>query len=55
MILRRQFGAQAVNPKPLVKVLGKLFAHADKNVRAEVRERKIGLCTGILNYDVYFD
>ncbi|CAO3632931.1 unnamed protein product [Cunninghamella echinulata] len=31
----RQFGAKAVNPKPVVKSLSKLFGHTDKNVRAE--------------------
>ncbi|KAI8337676.1 armadillo-type protein [Chlamydoabsidia padenii] len=38
MVLReliRQFGVPTVNPKPLMKILSKLFGHTDKNVRAE--------------------
>ena len=31
----RQFGARTVSPKPALKLLPKLFAHSDKNVRAE--------------------
>lgn len=34
-MLYRQFGAKKVNPKPLLKLLPKLFGHTDKNVRAE--------------------
>ncbi|ORZ13461.1 armadillo-type protein [Absidia repens] len=33
--LLRQYGAKTVNPKPLIKILPKLFGHGDKNVRAE--------------------
>ncbi|CAO3595984.1 unnamed protein product [Absidia cylindrospora] len=33
--LLRQYGAKTVNPKPLIKILPKLFGHVDKNVRAE--------------------
>ncbi|KAI8334829.1 armadillo-type protein [Chlamydoabsidia padenii] len=33
--LVRQFGTKTVSPKPLIKVLPKLFGHTDKNVRAE--------------------
>ncbi|CEI92510.1 hypothetical protein RMCBS344292_06766 [Rhizopus microsporus] len=33
--LVRQFGAKKVNPKPILKLLPKLFGHTDKNVRAE--------------------
>lgn len=33
----RQFGVpRVVNPKPILKTIPKLFAHTDKNVRAEV-------------------
>ncbi|EPS41958.1 hypothetical protein H072_4105 [Dactylellina haptotyla CBS 200.50] len=31
----REFGAKTVNPKPVLQFLPKLFAHGDKNVRAE--------------------
>jgi cytoskeleton-associated protein 5 len=31
----RQFGARTISPKPALKLLPKLFAHSDKNVRAE--------------------
>ena len=31
----RNFGCKVVDPKPVLKVLAKPFAHADKNVRAE--------------------
>ncbi|KAF3908842.1 hypothetical protein ABW20_dc0103633 [Dactylellina cionopaga] len=31
----REFGAKTVNPKPVLQQLPKLFAHGDKNVRAE--------------------
>ncbi|ANB11697.1 Stu2p [Sugiyamaella lignohabitans] len=31
----KNFGAKTVSPKPLMKDIPKLFAHADKNVRAE--------------------
>lgn len=31
----RVFGAQTVSPKPVVKLIPKLFSHADKNVRKE--------------------
>lgn len=34
--LVRQFGIKKVNPKPILKIVPKLFGHADKNVRAEV-------------------
>ncbi|KAI8071463.1 armadillo-type protein [Gongronella butleri] len=30
-----QFGCKHVSPKPLIKVLPKMFSHSDKNVRAE--------------------
>lgn len=30
-----EFGARTVDPKPVLKVIPKLFLHADKNVRAE--------------------
>ncbi|KAI9279535.1 armadillo-type protein [Sporodiniella umbellata] len=33
--LVRQFGAKKVSPKPIIKLLPKLFGHTDKNVRAE--------------------
>ncbi|OAD02874.1 hypothetical protein MUCCIDRAFT_142534 [Mucor lusitanicus CBS 277.49] len=33
--LVRQFGIKKVNPKPILKVIPKLFGHTDKNVRAE--------------------
>lgn len=29
------FGAKTINPKPILKALGKIFGHADKSVRAE--------------------
>ena len=32
----RQYGIKTVNPKPLLKIIPKLFGHTDKNVRAEV-------------------
>ncbi|KAK6541290.1 Microtubule-associated protein, microtubule dynamics during spindle orientation, variant 2 [Orbilia ellipsospora] len=31
----KEFGAKTVNPKPVLQFLPKLFAHGDKNVRAE--------------------
>ncbi|KAK6533220.1 Microtubule-associated protein, microtubule dynamics during spindle orientation [Arthrobotrys megalospora] len=31
----REFGAKTANPKPVLQQLAKLFAHGDKNVRAE--------------------
>ena len=34
--LVKQFGTKKVGPKPIIKILPKLFGHADKNVRAEV-------------------
>ncbi|KAL9553831.1 hypothetical protein MBANPS3_003097 [Mucor bainieri] len=33
--LVRQFGIKKVSPKPILKVIPKLFGHTDKNVRAE--------------------
>ena len=33
--LGRQFGIKKVNPKPILKLLPKLFGHTDKSVRAE--------------------
>ncbi|KAG1428216.1 hypothetical protein G6F58_000673 [Rhizopus delemar] len=33
--LVRQFGIKKVNPKPILKLLPKLFGHTDKSVRAE--------------------
>ncbi|KAI9483394.1 MAG: armadillo-type protein [Benjaminiella poitrasii] len=33
--LVRQFGIKKVNPKPIIKILPRLFGHTDKNVRAE--------------------
>jgi len=31
----REFGLQVTSPAPILKVLPKIFAHTDKNVRAE--------------------
>ncbi|KAI9254442.1 armadillo-type protein [Phascolomyces articulosus] len=31
----KQYGIKTVNPKPLLKIIPKLFGHTDKNVRAE--------------------
>ena len=36
MHLTRQFGVKIVNPKPILKTIPTIFAHADKGVRAEV-------------------
>ncbi|KAI9250400.1 armadillo-type protein, partial [Helicostylum pulchrum] len=41
--LVRQFGIKKVNPKPILKLVPKLFTHADKNVRAEVSALTIEL------------
>jgi cytoskeleton-associated protein 5 len=41
--LVKQFGAKKVSPKPILKILPKLFGHADKNVRAEVSALTIEL------------
>ncbi|ORX54518.1 ARM repeat-containing protein [Hesseltinella vesiculosa] len=41
-----QFGAKHVSPKPLIKILPKLFGHSDKNVRAET----FALTTEIYRY-----
>ncbi|GAA5815313.1 hypothetical protein MFLAVUS_008819 [Mucor flavus] len=41
--LVRQFGVKKVNPKPILKLVPKLFGHADKNVRAEVSALTIEL------------
>jgi cytoskeleton-associated protein 5 len=35
--LIRQFGIKKVNPKPIIKIIPKLFGHTDKNVRAEAQ------------------
>ena len=37
------FGARTVDPKPILKVLPKLFGHADKNVRAETTTLSVEL------------
>lgn len=37
------FGARTVDPKPVLKILPTLFAHADKNVRAEATKLAIEL------------
>lgn len=37
------FGAKTVDPKPVLKVLPKVFGHADKNVRAEATKLAIEL------------
>lgn len=39
----RAFGAKTVSPKPVMKSIPKLFAHADKNVRAEANNLVIEL------------
>lgn len=39
----RAFGAKTVSPKPIMKSIPKLFAHADKNVRAEANNLVIEL------------
>jgi hypothetical protein len=39
----RAFGAKTVSPKPVMKSIPKLFAHADKNVRAEANSLVIEL------------
>lgn len=39
----KAFGAKVVSPKPVVKVLPKLFAHADKNVRKEATDLSVVL------------
>ncbi|KAG4305039.1 hypothetical protein PORY_001714 [Pneumocystis oryctolagi] len=39
----RLFGVKTVNPKPVLKVLPKLFAHSDSGVRKEVTELSIVL------------
>lgn len=39
----REFGAKTASPKPIIKVLPKLFAHADKNVRKETTELVVEL------------
>ncbi|RCH82081.1 stu2 protein, partial [Rhizopus stolonifer] len=41
--LVRQFGAKKVSPKPILKLLPKLFGHTDKNVRAEASALTIEL------------
>ncbi|KAM3584347.1 hypothetical protein VKS41_003168 [Umbelopsis sp. WA50703] len=41
--LIRQFGVKTANPKPILKVIPKLFGHADKNVRAEASALTIEL------------
>ncbi|KAK6332720.1 Microtubule-associated protein, microtubule dynamics during spindle orientation [Orbilia brochopaga] len=39
----REFGTKTVDPKPVLKQLPKLFAHGDKNVRAEAANLTIEL------------
>ncbi|KAL1915281.1 uncharacterized protein VTP21DRAFT_7557 [Calcarisporiella thermophila] len=39
----RQFGAKVIDVKPILKVLPKLFAHSDRNVRAETVQLSIEL------------
>lgn len=41
--LVRQFGIKKVNPKPIIKIIPKLFGHTDKNVRAEAQALTIEL------------
>lgn len=41
--MNRQFGTKKVGPKPIIKILPKLFGHADKNVRAETSALTIEL------------
>ncbi|CAO3638942.1 unnamed protein product [Mucor hiemalis] len=41
--LVRQFGVKKVNPKPILKIIPKLFGHADKNVRAEANALTVEL------------
>lgn len=41
--LVKQFGIKKVSPKPILKIIPKLFGHADKNVRAEVSALTIEL------------
>ncbi|KAI8882635.1 ARM repeat-containing protein [Backusella circina FSU 941] len=41
--LVKQFGTKKVGPKPIIKILPKLFGHTDKNVRAETSALTIEL------------
>lgn len=41
--LVRQFGIKKVNPKPILKVVPKMFGHTDKNVRAEANALTVEL------------
>ncbi|EAZ63615.2 hypothetical protein PICST_80533 [Scheffersomyces stipitis CBS 6054] len=42
-VIVNNYGCQVVSPKPIIPYLAKLFAHADKNVRAETTQLTVEL------------